>query len=58
MKKIYLPPFITVRSILGDGFMEIVSDGDGLYHQDIDPENDEGTDADGRSNTQSVWDAE
>ncbi len=58
MKKIYLPPFITVRSILGDGFMEIVSDGDGNYHQDIDPANDEGTDADGRSNKMGIWDVE
>ena len=35
--------------------MEIVSDGDGNYHQDIDPANDEGTDADGRSNKMGIW---
>ncbi len=38
--------------------MEIVSDGDGNYHQDIDPANDEGTDADGRSNKMGIWDVE
>ncbi len=58
MKKTYLTPSISVRPILSDGFMEIVSDGDGNYHQDIDPDNDEGTDADGRSNRFGIWDVE
>lgn len=56
MKKIYLTPSITVRPILSDGFMEIISDGDGNYHQDIDPINDDGTDDEGRANKNSIWD--
>lgn len=56
MKKIYLTPSITVRPILSDGFMDIISDGDGHYHQDIDPNTGEGTDDEGRINN-STWDS-
>ena len=39
-------------------FMDIISDGDGHYHQDIDPDNDPDNDGNARSKPIGVWDTE
>ena len=58
MKKIYLSPEIMTVDVETANFMDIISDGDGHYHQDIDPDDDPDNGDNARSNTGSVWDME
>jgi hypothetical protein len=57
MKKTYISPAIVVKEVFGDSFMDsnIVSDGGGSYHQDVDPETDPET-GDPVRIPGSVWD--
>ena len=56
MKNSYEIPAIVVRDVESDSFMDntIVSDGGGQYHEDINPDDDQGTDDPVRAGS-SVW---
>lgn len=55
MKKVYLSPDIRVEEVTAGNFMEIISDGGGHYHEDIDPNNDPASGDDARA-PKSIWD--
>ncbi len=58
MKKRYLSPEIMTMDVETTDFMDIISDGDGHYHQDIDPDDDPDNDGNARSKPIGVWDTE
>lgn len=61
MKKTYISPTILVRNLFGDSVMESnvieASEGEGSYHEDVDPEKDPETGEPVRAKS-SIWDIE